>query len=134
MQYNTNHETNRYQEGRSFQSNSYNGSVSSRPQLPNNAHRGGKVIANIRFHDEPEPYNVVISTESSTHPVVTLGQLKNHLPISEPSKYSYFFRTSEGEGYFAENNDNAMLPILPDQKGRLTIKVQCKPAPQMKKP
>ena len=133
MQYNTNHETNGYPESRTFQSNSYNGSVTSRPQLPNNAHRGGKVIANIRFHDEPEPYNVMISTESSTHPVVTLGQLKNELPIYDQSKYSYFFRTNEEEGYFAENNDNAMLPILRDDKGRLTIKVQCKPATQMKR-
>ena len=75
-----------------------------------------------------------IRTESSTHPVVTLRQLKNELPVENPSGYSYFFQDGERGEYFAENNDNAMLPILRDQKNRLMIRVRCKPPPlQMKK-
>ena len=134
MQYNTNHETNGYSDRGNYQSNSYNGGnvSASRNQQHVNA-PSGEVIANIRMYDDKEAYKVKVPTESSVHPVVTLGQLKSVLPIHDTSKYSYFFLTNDDDGWMAERNDKAILPILRDKKGRPSINVQCKPAPQIKK-
>ena len=116
--------------GRTYQpSNSFPGNA---PPLRNQQSNScsGEIIANIKFYDEDMPYNVRLKY-SGSHPVVTLGQLKREIP-ADPSKYSYYFQTTDGE-YFAEDNDNGLLPILHGKDSKLIIRVQGKPPPQSKK-
>ena len=66
----------------------------------------------------------------SDRPIVTLAQLKNHCPVSNPNEYSYFFlaHTEDGDEYFPEHNDDAKLPIWVKGKEH-TIYVRCQALP-----
>ena len=97
------------------------GSATSRSHQPNAF--AIEVTAKIMLHDEDIPYIVKIPCPGR-YPAVTLRQLKDRCPV-DSNAYSFFFLTIDRE-YVFEENENAILPILPDKKGPM-ITVKLKP-------
>ena len=99
------------------------GSATIRSQQPNAY--ATEVIAKIMLPDEDMPYIVKIPS-SSMYPGVTLRQLKEKCPVPDSSAYYFFFLTSDRE-YMFEENENAILPVLDDKKGKgpmITVKLK----------